>query len=50
MRVEKHLGCFHFLGVVSRVAMNMVEESFVGQVVGFFGHVLTSGIAGVRLA
>lgn len=31
--VERHLGSFHFLGVVRRVAMNVAEESFVGQVV-----------------
>lgn len=47
--VQRHLESFHFLGVGNRVAVIMAEELFVGQVVGSFGHVLGSGVAGFGL-
>ena len=45
--VDRHLGCFHVLAIVSGAAMNIgVRVSFRIQVFVFSGYMPRSGIAG----
>ena len=40
-------GCFHFLAIVARIAMNIAKQVSVEQNVESFGHHLRSGVSGV---
>lgn len=44
--VVGHLGCFHFLAIVYRTAMNMSEQVSVEDDIESFGHMPTSITAG----
>lgn len=45
LSVEGHLGCFHFLAFVTRLAMIMAGQISVESEVEFLGHKPRSAIA-----
>ena len=44
--VEGHLGCFQFLAIVNKAAMNIVEQVSLWYGEASFGYMPKSGIAG----
>lgn len=44
--IEGHLGCFHFLGIVNSVGMNIFEQISGEKDVKFFGNIRRNAIAG----
>jgi hypothetical protein len=44
--VEGHLGSFHFLAIIHKAAINIVEHVSLLHVGASFGHMCRSGIAG----
>ena len=45
--VDGHLGCFHFLTILNKAAMNMDEEVFLSKDINVLGNIPRSSI--VRL-
>ena len=47
--IDRHLGCFHSLGILYNAEMNIgVHIFFQISVLSFFGYIVRSGIAGIR--
>jgi hypothetical protein len=44
--IEGYLGCFHFLAIISKAAMNIVEHVSLLQVGTYSGYMPRRGIAG----
>ena len=44
--VEGHLGCFQFLAIMNKAAMNIVEQVSLWDVPASFGYMARSGNAG----
>jgi hypothetical protein len=47
--VEGHLGCFQFLIITNKAAMNIVEQVSLWDVGASFGYMTRSGIAGLEV-
>ena len=47
--IEEHLGCFHFLVIMNKAAMNIVEQLSLWDVGASFAYMPRSDIAGLEV-